>query len=96
MNTVYCYDRFARLKRVGLALGVIAGMAAGSLIGLQARAAEASARIERLPAVTVTGHSQAKVLERLPVVVVTAQRQTGALAQNAVKSGLGVRSLAQP
>ena len=37
-STVYCYDRYAHLKRLAVGLGVVLGVLAGALATMPARA----------------------------------------------------------
>ena len=84
MNTVYCYDRFATLKRLGAAAFLIFGAGAVLATSLPAHAAT---KVEVLPRVVVTG--KAVRPEVLPRVVVTGRAQPGAVLAQARKQPEG-------
>lgn len=78
-NTVYCYDRFAGLKRAAALIGITTGIAAGLLLALPARAAQPAAQavVQTLPTVVITGKATRAAkpeVQRLPTVVITAKR----------------------
>lgn len=87
MNTIYCYDRFARAKRLALGVASVAIFGALSLVALRAQAAPS---VERLPTVTVTAKRAPTKVEQLPAVVIVAQRAGGA---SAYAQGGSLRSL---
>lgn len=78
MTTIRCYDRFATLKRIAALVGVTTGIAAGLLLALPARAAQAEAQVHKLPTVVISGKSTRTVaaaeVRSLPTVVVNGRR----------------------
>lgn len=73
-NTVYCYDRYDRVKSLALVLGVVTGLASGVLM-MGSVQADVAQQVEVLPRVVITGSSQAEApVAQLPRVVVEGKR----------------------
>ncbi|MEJ6000394.1 hypothetical protein [Paucibacter soli] len=80
-NTVYCYDRYDRVKRLALVLGVVSGLASGVLM-MGSVQANVGSHVETLPRVVINGARQAEPsVAQLPRVVVEGKRQPAADAQ---------------
>jgi len=80
-NTVYCYDRYDRVKSLALVLGVVTGLASGVLM-MGSVQADVGSHVETLPRVVITGTSQAgQGVAQLPRVVIEGKRQDAADAQ---------------
>jgi len=86
-NTVYCYDRYDRVKSLALVLGVVTGLASGVLMMGSVRA-DVSAQVQTLPRVVITGSRQAEpAVAQLPRVVVEGRRSQAAEAQQVALLG---------
>lgn len=81
-NTVYCYDRYDRVKGLALVLGVVTGLASGVLM-MGSVQADVGAHVETLPRVVITGSRLADVpVAQLPRVVVEGKRVDAAGEQH--------------
>ncbi|HEY1089605.1 MAG TPA: hypothetical protein VGE47_00800 [Burkholderiaceae bacterium] len=87
MNTVYCYDRNAQIKRFALA-ALITATAIGSGVVLMMQPLQASGEVHQLPRVVINAKSAATqiaearaagLVAQLPAVVVEGQSLTTAV-----------------